>query len=158
MHTESASQNAKTAALRLAELWKIATTAPTAVQRWTEEIKMADNALPELPYERTAMAGGEMPNDLEWYDRQMFLMLRTLYWQYKQGIVDRETASREKARLLQDYDLKKFQEDFTKDIAQKIMDTEQARQTYRKNRTLENADAIILAFEGVPVTFNEEAL
>ena len=42
--------------------------------------------------------------------------------------------------------------------AKKIMETEQARQEYRKNRTLENADAIILAFEGVPVTFNEEAL
>ena len=119
---------------------------------------MADSTLTELPYERIAMAGGEMPDDLEWYDRQMFLMLRSLYWQYKQGVVDREAASREKKKLLQDYSLKKFQEDFTKDIAKKIMDTEQARQNYRNNRTLENADAIILAFEGVPVTFNEEAL
>lgn len=119
---------------------------------------MAENALPELPYERIAMAGGEMPDNLEWYDRQMFLCLRMLYNQFKQHIVDRETASKEKAKLLQDYSLKKFQEDFTKDIAKKIMDTEQARQEYRKNRTLENADAIILAFEGVPVTFNEEAL
>lgn len=119
---------------------------------------MADNALPELPYERIAMAGGEMPDDLEWYDRQMFLMLRTLYWQYKQGIVDRETASREKRKLLKDRDFQLFQDNFTKDIAKKIMETEQARQEYRKNRTLENADAIILAFEGVPVNFNEEAL
>jgi hypothetical protein len=39
---------------------------------------MADNALPELPYERIAMAGGEMPDDLEWYDRQIFLQLRML--------------------------------------------------------------------------------
>jgi hypothetical protein len=119
---------------------------------------MAENALPELPYERIAMAGGEMPEDLEWYDRQMFLMLRTLYWQYKQGVVDRDTASKEKVKLLQDYGLKKFQENLTKDIAKRVMETEQARQAYRKNRTLENADAIILAFEGVPVTFNEEAL
>jgi hypothetical protein len=92
-----------------------------------------------------------MPDSLEWYDRQMFLCLRMLYHQFKQGIVDRETASREKARLLQDYSLKKFQEDFTKNIAQTIMDTDAARVEYRKNRTLENADAIILAFEGVPV-------
>lgn len=119
---------------------------------------MAENTLPELPYERIAMAGGEMPDDLEWYDRQMFLMLRSLYWQFKQGIVDRETASREKAKLLRDYDLKRFQQEFTANIAQTIMDTDDARAEYRKNRTLENADAIILAFEGVPVTFNEEDL
>lgn len=112
----------------------------------------------ELTYERVAMAGGEMPDDLEWYDRQMFLCLRMLYKQYKDGTIDRETASKEKKKLLRDYDLKKFQENFTRDIAKKIMDTEEARQAYRKNRTLENADAIILAFEGVPVTFNEEAL
>lgn len=105
----------------------------------------------ELPYERIAMAGGEMPGDLEWYDRQMFLCLRMLYSQFKQGIVDRETAQREKAKLLQDYELKKFQEDFTKDISKTIMETDVARSEYRKNRTLENADAIIFAFEGVQV-------
>jgi hypothetical protein len=121
-------------------------------------LKVSEVKLKELPYERIAMAGGEMPDDLEWYDRQLFLMLRTLYWQYKQGIVDRETASREKRKLLDDRDFQLFQDNFTKDIAKKIIDTEQARQAYRKNRTLENADAIILAFEGVPVTFNEEAL
>lgn len=112
----------------------------------------------ELPFERIAMVGGEMPDDLEWFDRQLFLMLRTLYWQYKQGIVDRETASQEKKKLIRDRDFQLFQDNFAKDIAKKIMDTEKARQEYRKNRTLENADAIILAFEGVPVTFNEEAL
>lgn len=119
---------------------------------------MAEKVLPQLAFERIAMAGGEMPDDLEWFDRQLFLMLRTLYWQYKQGIVDRETASREKRKLLKDRDFQLFQDNFTKDIAKKIMETEKARQAYRKNRTLENADAIILAFEGVPVTFNEETL
>ena len=118
---------------------------------------MAEQSLQELPYERIAMACGEMPDGLEWYDRQLFLMLRTLYWQYKQGIVDRETASREKRKLIKDRDFQIFQDNFTKDIAKKIMNTEAARQEYRKNRTLENADSIILAFEGVPVTFKKEA-
>lgn len=113
---------------------------------------MADNALPELPYERIAMAGGEMPDELEWYDRQMFLMLRTLYWQYKQGIVDRETASREKVKMLRDYSLNKTQHESTADFAKTIMDTEKARREYRKSRTLENADAVIMAFEGVTVS------
>lgn len=112
----------------------------------------------ELPYERIAMYGGEMPDGLAWYDRQMFLCLRNLYHQYKNGIVDREAASREKVKLLQDYDLHRWKDEYTKDIAKSLMETEKARVAYRKNRTLENADAIILAFEGVPVTFNEEAL
>ena len=112
---------------------------------------MAENKLPELLYERIAMTGGEMPEDLPWYDRYMFLMLRMLYHQYKSGIVDRETASREKTKMLSDYNLLKFQTELSGEIAQKIMDTEAARQAYRKNRTLENADALIFAFEGVPV-------
>lgn len=110
-----------------------------------------EEKLQELPFERIAMVGGEMPDDLDWYDRQLFLMLRTLYWQYKNGIVDRETASREKRKLLKNRDFQLFQENLTKDIAKKIVETEEARKEYRKNRTLENADAVILAFEGVPV-------
>ena len=119
---------------------------------------MAESKLMELPYEKIAMAGGEMPDNIEWFDCQTFLSLRMLYHQYKIGLVDRETATKEKRKILQDYDRNKWAEEFTKDIAQKIADTEKARQAYRKNRTLKNADAIILAFEGVPVTFNEEAL
>lgn len=119
---------------------------------------MAENALPEMPYERIAMVGGEMPEDLEWFDRHLFLMLRALYWQYKQGIVDRETASREKGKLLADRDFQLFQDNLTKDIAKTLKNTEAARRKYRENRTLENADAIIFAFEGVPVAFDEEVL
>ena len=107
---------------------------------------MAEEKLLELPYERIAMAGGEIPDGLEYYDRQMFLSLRMLYHQYKTGIVDRDTATREKRKLLDDYDFKKWQEKFTANIAETIMNTEKARSEYRKNRTLENADAIILAF------------
>ena len=119
---------------------------------------MAEQTLPELPYERIAMAGAEMPDDLVWYDRQMFLQLRMLYYQYKQRVIDRETASREKRKLLHDYDFNKCLDNITGMIAKKMTETEKARVEYRKNRTLENADAIILAFDGVPVTFNEEAL
>lgn len=111
--------------------------------------------LTELPYERIAMRGGEMPDGLEWYDRQMFLSLRMLYHQHRSGIIDREIARREKIRLLNDYDFQKWQDEFTAHIATKIKETEEARTRYRKNRTLENADAIILAFEGVPVTVSE---
>lgn len=119
---------------------------------------MAEKVLPQLAFERIAMAGGEMPDDLEWFDRTIFLQLRMLYDQYRKGLVDRETASREKRRMLEDREFQLFQDNLVKDLAKTVVETEKARQEYRKNRTLENADAIILAFEGVPVTFNEEAL
>jgi hypothetical protein len=61
-------------------------------------------------------------------------------------------------KLLDDYDFKKGQERLTANFADILIKTEAARQEYRKNRTLENADAIIFAFEGVPVTLNEEPL
>ena len=119
---------------------------------------MAENTLPELPYERTAMAGGEMPDGLTSADQQMFLELRLLYDSHKRGIIDRETARNEKVKLLHNHQANVVMDNLTRQWAQQHMKTEQARQAYRKNRTLENADAIILAFEGVPVTFNEEAL
>ena len=110
-----------------------------------------ESKLAEFPYERDAMIGGEMPDGLEWYDRQMFLMLRMLYHQYKHGIIDRETASNEKRKLLKDYEVQKAQEGLSKEIARRIIATDAARMAYRKNRTLENADALIFAFDGVEV-------
>jgi hypothetical protein len=119
---------------------------------------MADVQLQELPYERIAMAGGEMPDGLSAADQQMFLELRLLYKSHKMGIVDRDAAKREKIKLLNEYKANVLMDVFCRQWAQQHTKTELARQEYRKNRTLENADAIILAFEGVPVTFNEEAL
>jgi hypothetical protein len=119
---------------------------------------MAETNLPELPYEKIAMAGGEMPDNLSSADQQMFLELRLLYKSHKMGIIDRDTAKKEKIKLLNEYKANVIVDSFCKQWAQQHIKTEKARQEYRKNRTLENADAIILAFEGVPVTFSEEAL
>ena len=56
-----------------------------------------------LPYEKIAMAGGEMPDGLEYPDQILFLALRMLYDQFKKGIVDKATATREKKQLLEEY-------------------------------------------------------
>ena len=57
---------------------------------------MAESKLLELPYERIAMAGGEMPKGLEYPDQILFLELRLLYDSYKRKLIDRESATREK--------------------------------------------------------------
>ena len=61
---------------------------------------MAETKLLELPYEKIAMAGGEMPNGLEYPDQILFLELRLLYDSYKRKLIDREVATRENADLL----------------------------------------------------------
>ena len=116
----------------------------------------ATSTLPELPYERIAMVGGEMPDELEWYDREVFLQLRMLYNQYRSGIVNREMATREKRNILRDYNFNISQSKYVKHFVAEGIASEIARQDYRKNRTLENADKLILALEGVPVIVKEE--
>lgn len=122
------------------------------------DVCTAQKRLQEFPYERIAMAGEEMPEGLKSEDQQMFLSLRLLYSTFKKGLIDRETARKEKVELLREYKANLIVNDIARNLAKKNIETEAARIKYRKNRTLENADAIILAFEGVPVTFNEEAL
>lgn len=117
-----------------------------------------ETRLKELPYEKIAMAGGEMPDGLSAPDQIMFLGLRLLYNSYKREIIDRETARKEKVKLLNEYGTNLILDGLSKHWAQQHIKTEEARQAYRKNRTLENADALIFAFEGVPVTFNEETI
>lgn len=104
-----------------------------------------------LPYERTAMDGAEMPSGLEYPDQIMFLELRMLYGQLRRGYVDRETAGKEKKKLLEVYRVHQFNDQLGKEWSQQIRRTELARAAYRKERTLENADRLLAAIEGVDV-------
>ena len=101
-----------------------------------------------LPWEKIAMAGGEMPDGLEYPDQVMFLELRMLYDQFKRGIVDKPTATREKKRLLDNYRMYQFNDQMGKEWVQQVKLTELARAAYRKERTLENADRLVDLIEG----------
>ena len=57
-----------------------------------------------FPYERQAMNGDELPNGLEYPDQVLYLSFRMLYAQLRQGVIDRDTAVREKRKLLKDID------------------------------------------------------
>jgi hypothetical protein len=124
------------------------TAAQTAVQRWTEGKTMAESKLLELPYEKIAMSGGEMPTGLEYPDQILFLELRLLYDSYKRKLIDRETATREKVELLRSYEGHKAVESMGKLWVEQIKKTELCRAAYRKNRTLENADRLLQHIEG----------
>lgn len=109
---------------------------------------MAEAKLLELPYEKIAMAGGEMPKGMEYPDQILFLELRLLYDSYKRKTIDRETATREKVELLRTYEAHKIVDKCGKEWVEQIKRTELARAEYRKNRKLENADILVACIEG----------
>ena len=109
---------------------------------------MAESKLLELPYEKIAMAGGEMPKGMEYPDQILFLQLRLLYDSYKRKLIDRETATREKVELLRTYEANKMGENAVKECAKQIKNTELARAEYRKNRSIETADTLLHCLEG----------
>lgn len=109
---------------------------------------MAESKLLELPYEKIAMAGGEMPKGLEYPDQILFLELRLLYDSYKRKLIDRDKATQEKVELLRTYEAHKIVDKMGKEWVDQIKRTELARAEYRKNKTIENADKLLACVEG----------
>lgn len=105
-------------------------------------------ALNVLPYEATAMAGGEMPKGMEYPDQILFTQLRLLYDTLKRGIIDREAATKEKIELLREYEAHKIVESMGKRWVEQIKVSDIARADYKKNRTIENADKLVACIEG----------
>ena len=107
-----------------------------------------ESKLLELPYEKEAMAGNEMPKGLEYPDQILFLELRLLYDSYKRKLIDRETATREKVELLRTYESNKIADRMGKEWVDQIKRTELARAAYRKEKTIQNADKLVSFLEG----------
>ena len=109
---------------------------------------MAEETGIVLSWEKDAMAGLEMPDCLSYPDQILYLSLRMLYRQYYQKIIDRETATKEKKKLLDEYKVYQFREELEKQWVEIIRLTELARAEYRKNPCHENAMKLIDIIEG----------
>ena len=109
---------------------------------------MAEETGIVLPWEKDAMAGLEIPDGLSYPDQILDLSLRMLYRQYYQKIIDRETATKEKKKLLDEYKIYQFREELEKQWVEIIRLTELARDDYRKNPCHENAMKLIDIIEG----------
>ena len=103
----------------------------------------------ELEYERIAMVGGEMPDNMDSSDQIMFLKLRLLYDTYRRGAISREQATREKAKFMKEYELDCAMHKLGIRWVTMIGETEKARIDYRKNRTIEAADKLLEVIEGI---------
>lgn len=110
---------------------------------------MAESKLLELPYEKIAMAGGEMPKGLEYPDQILFLELRLLYDSYKRKLIDRDKATQEKVELLRTFEAHKIVDKMGKEWVDQVKRTELARAEYRKNKTIESADRLVATIEGL---------
>ena len=100
---------------------------------------------------KQAMRGDELPAGLDYPEQIIYVELRNLYAAYRMQVVTVEAATREKKELMQNYKAFKWQWELVQQDAEIRARTSEARAAYRKNRTLENADALILALEGVAV-------
>ena len=109
---------------------------------------MAEETGIVLPCEKDAMAGLEMPDGLSYSDQILYLSLRMLYAQYFKKVIDRETATKEKRKLLDEYKIYQFREELEKQWVEIIRLTELARAEYRKNPCHENAMKLIDIIEG----------
>lgn len=103
----------------------------------------------DFEYERQAMQGEEMPDGLRFAGQHYYLGLRMLYYQYNKGVIDRETAKREKRKLMATYEYDLMWEEIADGFIQQRNDSELARAAYRKNHCHENAIKIIESIEGV---------
>ena len=109
---------------------------------------MADETGIVLPYEKDAMAGLEMPDGLSYPDQILYLGLRMLYRQYYQKIIGRETAVKEKKKMIEQYKDLKFREKMGDHWVEIIRLTECAASEYRRNPCHENAMKLIRILEG----------
>lgn len=109
---------------------------------------MAEETGVVLQWEKDAMAGLEMPDGLSYPDQILYLSLRMLYAQYFKKLIDRETATKEKKKLLDEYKVYQFREELEKQWVETIRLTELARADYRKDPCHENAIKLIEIIEG----------
>lgn len=105
-----------------------------------------------FPYEKEAANGDPIPDGLSLVDQCAFRFLRSMYRDIRTGVQTREQAIEEKGCMTYQYDKEKRSMEHWSKMgsywAEKYSRVEAALSAYRKNRTLENADALCAALDG----------
>lgn len=100
---------------------------------------------------KAAARGDGMPSGYDYPEQQFYEMFASMYERYHEGKLSRDAAIAKGRDLKDQYRVYRFNWDLLEENARMMAKTSEARSAYRKNRTLDNADAIILAMEGMPV-------
>ena len=109
-----------------------------------------------LPFEHAAMRNEELPSGLSLAETRTFYLLRDLYRLYYSGGIDREQASREKAKIVQAHEKEKATDKINSQISQLRKRIEQPALEYVKNPTRETADAFHAAVYNMPPDWRNE--
>ena len=103
--------------------------------------------------ELAAMKGERMPGGLNAFDQIRFHGLSYIYANYRNGVTNKETASAYKQSLLKE--IKLLKDDYAFGIkcfdhaAERYKKTESALSSYVLDRTIENADILAAAVDGL---------
>ena len=91
-------------------------------------------------------------------EQSAYLALRYLYRLYKTGGISKEEAGKTKAQIARRYEKDRLREEqlenSIKAFAQVVLRTAKANEDYRRERTLDNADKLCEAIDGVMVQSN----
>lgn len=91
-------------------------------------------------------------------EQSTYLALRYLYRLYQTGGISKEEAGKTKAQIARRYEKDRLREEqlenSIKAFAQVVLRTANANDNYRKERTLDNADKLCEAIDGVMVQSN----
>lgn len=105
-----------------------------------------------FPFEREAANGAPMPDGLSLVDQCAFYFLQEMYRGLRTGAKTRERAAEEKGKMTYQYDKEKRAMERWQTMgeywSEMRRNLESAQNAYRKNRTLENADALSAALDG----------
>lgn len=103
----------------------------------------------QFSFEQEAMNEAPIPDGLKQWEQNAYIALRGLYRQYRDGVVDRETATIEKRRIAKAArdaeNTEVFQDKLIRANVSLWREIEAAGCAYAKDRTLENADAFYRA-------------
>lgn len=94
------------------------------------------------------MNGDPMPDGLNSPEQTMYLQLRMLYHQYRNGFVSREQAKEEKRLLCIEFEKNQHKEKVYRYWVEQTKRTEAAKVAYLKDKTIENADKLVRVLDG----------
>lgn len=118
---------------------------------------MNPKKLPVLPYEQMAMRGDPIPQNLDVADTCAYVSLQHLYAMYRQNLISREDAQKEKEHILYNIQSCKSVLAFLSRASLGLQERiKNASENYLNNPTIENADELYGAFYNMKKDWREE--
>lgn len=98
---------------------------------------------------RLAAMNHTMPEGLKIADAMAYQALAHLYERYRQEMISKNDAAKEKCLILKSWEVAKLDEQLSAHHYDVIKNTETACSEFRKNPTVENAEKIVNVIDGL---------